>query len=105
MPANFRVDITRHAEADIEGIFSFIARDGPEAAATFVAEIERQVASLARFPLRAPVIPEADDLGVAYRHLIYGNYRTIFRVERKTVYIMRVIHGARLLDTTGLGIP
>lgn len=48
------------------------------------------------------MIPEADDIGAEYRHLIWGNYRTVFRIERSTVYIVRVIHGARLLDTGSL---
>jgi toxin ParE1/3/4 len=39
-------------------------------------------------------------LGTRYRHLIYGNYRTVFRVTGKTVYVLRVVHGARLLDTS-----
>ena len=50
------------------------------------------------FPERCPLIPENEILGTRYRHLLYGNYRTVFRIERKTVYLIRVIHGARLLD-------
>jgi len=37
-------------------------------------------------------------LGIEYRHITYGHYRTIFRVEGSRVIILRVIHGARLLD-------
>ena len=98
MPAKYRVEITRHAEADLEAIYAYIAQDNPAAAFEFVAAIERQISSLERFPLRAPVIPEAGELGVSYRHLIHGVYRTILRVEGRRVYILRVIHGSRLLD-------
>jgi len=48
--------------------------------------------------MRCPIIAEAQELEEKYRHLIYGNYRTIFRIEESKVIIMRVIHGARLLD-------
>ena len=58
--------------------------------------------SLSQLPKRCPVIPEADDIGVEYRHLIWGSYRTIFRIEGSTVWVVRVVHGAQLLDTSTL---
>jgi plasmid stabilization system protein ParE len=79
-------------------IFEYIPQDNPEAVGRWIEEIERQINSLENFPLRCPVIPEARELGQEYRHLIYGNYRTIFRVQGSKVIIMRVIHSARLLD-------
>jgi len=102
MPKKYRVKVTRHAEKDIEAIYTYIARDRPEAALGFVSELERQISTLERFPLRCPIIPEAEELGVLYRHLIHGDYRTIFRLAGATVYILRVIHGAQLLDTSRL---
>jgi plasmid stabilization system protein ParE len=48
--------------------------------------------------LRCPVIPESQDLGREYRHLVSGHYRTLFKIAGEKVIIMRVIHGARLLD-------
>jgi plasmid stabilization system protein ParE len=98
MPKRYRVEITRQAEADIEAIYSYIRRDSVRAASAFVAELDRQIVSLERFPLRCPVISEAAELGNPYRHLVYGEYRTIVRVVEGTVYILRIVHGARLLD-------
>lgn len=94
----YRVEITSVAESDIQEIFSYISRDNKAAAIKWVEEIERQIDSLENFPLRCPIIPEAQELGEKYRHIIYGNYRTIFRVDGSKVIIMRVIHSARLLD-------
>ena len=94
----YRVEITQTAECDIKEIFQYIASDSETAAKKFVAEIECQIDSLEQFPLRCPVIPESRELGKEYRHIIYGNYRTIFRIEGLRVVIMRVIHGARLLS-------
>lgn len=48
--------------------------------------------------MAAAVPPEASELDVEYRHLIDAPYRTIFRVSRSRVIIIRVIHGAQLLD-------
>jgi toxin ParE1/3/4 len=53
--------------------------------------------SLRSLPHRCEVIPEAEELGLEHRHLIYGNYRMIYRVEGKRVRVLRVIHAARRL--------
>ncbi len=94
----YRVEITEIAESDIMDIIRYIALDNRVAANNLVSEIEKQIDSLEIFPLRCPIIPESPDLGKEYRHIIYGNYRTIFRIEGARVIVMRVVHGARLLD-------
>ncbi len=98
MPKKFHVEITPTAERDIEEIYTFIAEDNIKAAEKFVSELERQAKTLEAFPERGPVIPENELLGTRYRHLIYGNYRTLFRISGQTVYVLRVLHGARLFD-------
>jgi toxin ParE1/3/4 len=95
----YRVDITASAEADIADIWDCIARDNPDAATAFILRLEEQIATLERSPERCPLVRENDLLGTAYRHLLFGNYRTIFKIIGGRVIIMRVIHGARLLDT------
>ncbi len=99
MPKKYRVEITRSAERDAIGIYEFIERKSPERAAKWFAEIERQMRTLSQLPTRCPMIPEADEIGAEYRHLFWGNYRTVFRIEGSTVYVVRVIHGAQLLET------
>jgi len=94
----YQVEITKIAGSDIQEIFKYILRDNKRAAIKWVEEIERQIDRLGNFPMRCSIIPEAEELEEKYRHLIYGNYRTIFRIEESKVIIMRVIHGARLLD-------
>ncbi len=93
----YRIETTKIAEHEISLIFQYIIRDDPDAGLKWVKEIERQINSLEKFPYRCPVIPESKELGREYRHIIYGNYRTIFRIHKTKVFIMRVIHSARLL--------
>ena len=99
MPKKFRVDITEAAEADVAEIWEYIAQDKPEAAAAFFLRLEEQIGTLERFPERAPLVPENELLGTAYRHLLHGHYRTIFKIVSSKVIILRVLHGARMLDT------
>jgi toxin ParE1/3/4 len=99
VPKKYRVDITASAEADIAVIWDYIARDNPDAATSFSLRMEEQIATLERYPGRCPLVPENDLLGTAYRHLLFGSYRTIFKIIGARVIILRVIHGGRLLDT------
>ncbi|PIP43540.1 MAG: hypothetical protein COX17_06440 [Deltaproteobacteria bacterium CG23_combo_of_CG06-09_8_20_14_all_60_8] len=36
--------------------------------------------------------------GTSYRHINHKKYRVIYKIDNNSVYIMRVIHGAKLLD-------
>ena len=98
MPQRYRVDITRTAERDIAAIYAHIARDNPPAAAAWLDSVERNITSLEQWPRRCPIIPEASELEVEYRHLVNAPYRTIFRIVGSRLIIVRVIHGAQLLD-------
>jgi toxin ParE1/3/4 len=102
----YRVDITTTAEADTAPLWDYIAQDNPDAATALILRPEVQISLLERYPVRCPLIPENELLGTAYRHLPFGNYRTIFKIVDAGVIILRVVHGARLLDTgmlEGLG--
>ena len=98
MTKKFHVDITASAERDVRAIRDFIARGKPRAADKWARSIVRQIRALKSLPQRHEVIPEATDLGVEYRHIISGNYRTLYRVEGDHVIVLRVIHASRLLD-------
>ena len=98
MPTRYQVKITRTAEGDLKEIWDHIGKDSPLEAARFIARIENQIATLEQFPERCPSVPENEVLGTGYRHILYGDYRTIFQISKNTVYILRIIHGSRLLD-------
>ena len=102
MPKKYKVDITALAEADIAAIWDYIAQDHSATATAFILHLEEQIGTLEALPERCPLVPESEYLGVPYRHQIFGQYRTIFKIIGARVIIMRVIHGARLLDTAML---
>ncbi len=98
MAKKYKVLITKIAEEDIRYIFEYILSDNPQTAERWKSEIKYQIASLIEFPARYSIIPEAVDIGIDYRHVIYGDYRTVFKITDNIVFIMRVFHCARLLD-------
>ena len=102
MPKRYRVDITESAQRDLEQIRDYIAHDKPVAASKWLARIRKQIRSLKTMPLRHEIIPEAQAIGIEYRHMRFGVYRTIYRIAGNQVIILRVIHGARLLDPSFL---
>jgi len=100
MRVKYNVEITAAAERDVEEIWTYIADDSPENATAFILRLEEQLDTLEQLPERCPLIPENEQLGTSYRHQLHGAYRTIFRISGKTVYILRIIHGTRLLDSS-----
>jgi toxin ParE1/3/4 len=94
----YKVLITKIAEEDIRNIFEYILNDNRRAAERWKGEVKSQIASLKELPKRCSIIPEADDIGIDYRHIIYGDYRTIYKITGDAVFIMRVFHCSRLLD-------
>ena len=98
MSVIFKVEITPSAEADIAEIWDYIAQDSLVQANAFIDALKTQVKLLEQFPERCSLIDENDILGTKYRHLLHGSYRMIFRISRHTVLILRIVHGARLLN-------
>jgi toxin ParE1/3/4 len=100
MSTKYSVEITPVAERDVEEIWSYIAADSQENATAFILRLEKQIGTPEQFPGRCPLIPENEQLATSYRHLLYGAYRTIFRIAGTTVIILRIIHSSRLLDSS-----
>lgn len=98
MAKKYQVNLTRHAQDDLEKIYYYIADDSINNAVNFVLQLEKKVYSLEDFPDRNPFIPENEFFDTDYRHLIYKKYRTVYRIVEKSVYISRIFHSAKLLD-------
>ena len=99
MRKRFRIEITEAAKQEVASTHDTIARDKPKAAAKWVRTLDRHVRSLRYLPARYEVIPEAEDIQFPYRHVIWGNYRIIYKIENDLVIIVRVLNAARLLSS------
>jgi plasmid stabilization system protein ParE len=98
VPRKFNVFITQSAQNDLEHIFFYIVSDSTNNAKKFILELEEKIYSLDIFPERCPYIPENTYFGTNYRHLIHNKYRVVYKIVGDSVYILRAIHGAKLLD-------
>ena len=85
--------ISLRANADIESLCDYIAKDNPAAAETLDERIHQVIRLLARFPGMGHTRPDVPD--ERYRFHSVGNYVIAYRVDGKTLVVVRVLHGAR----------
>ncbi|MBI3922696.1 MAG: type II toxin-antitoxin system RelE/ParE family toxin [Armatimonadetes bacterium] len=88
-----RVKWTETAWADPESVADYIAQDSPYYAAAFVRETRDAARSLARLSKRGRTVPEFDNPTV--REIFVRDYRLIYHLTPRTVYVIGFIHGAR----------
>ena len=89
-----KVRFTPAGRAQFLSAVTYIRDDNPEAARRFRQRAENVLRRLERFPASGRVIPEFPDL--PHREVIVAPYRFFYRVERKTVWVVAVWHGAQL---------
>jgi len=90
------VSWTPQAIDDVDSIADFIAKDSPYYAHLFVIDIFGAVNRLHDFPRSGRIVPEIKNPLI--REIILGNYRIVYRSRAKSVEILTVYHGAKLLN-------
>jgi len=90
------VVLTDAAEADLEAIADWIARDSPERALSFIAELRQCCETLGQAPLAYSLVPRYEFAGI--RRRVHGNYLIFYQIAGETIYILHVLHGARDLE-------
>ncbi len=90
-----QLQLSPRAAADLTDIAEYIARDNPERAATFVAEMEAKCRAVAAAPEIYAVRLDLAGLRMA----VHGRYLVLFRdlPDKNVVRVERVLHGARNL--------
>lgn len=82
------------AEADLDDLYDYIARDVPYYAEQFVDRLIEAVGVLKDHPRLGRRVPEAAEREDV-RELIFRGHRVIYLVEAERVDILTVIHGSR----------
>jgi addiction module RelE/StbE family toxin len=86
---------TEPALAELDAIADYIALENPAAAADLVERVLDHVGQLADHPLSGPEVAEVP--GGRYRQLSEPPCRVVYRVERRTVYVVHVVRAGRML--------
>ncbi|MGR9270977.1 type II toxin-antitoxin system RelE/ParE family toxin (plasmid) [Rhizobium leguminosarum] len=83
---------TNRADEDLIEIWSYIAIDNISAADRVLDAIEARWDNLARHPYSGVA---RDDIAPGIRHLVSGEYLTLYRLSGSAIEIARVLHGRR----------
>ena len=89
-----RIRFTPLARLQFLEALEYIRRDKPSAARKFRQRAEKVLRQLEVYPESGRLIPELPDL--PHREVVIKPYRFFYRVEKKTIWIVAVWHGAQL---------
>lgn len=95
----FNVRLLGVAEEDFTEIISFIAADNIKAAENIANKIENNLELLSNNPCLGKTPSDSDLKQLGYKYLIIENYLVFYTIEKKTIYIHRILHGARNYKT------
>jgi toxin ParE1/3/4 len=87
-----RYRVSDEARSDLEDIWSYIARDNPEAADKFIFSIVSRFRRLASMPNMGR---QREELAPRLRSFPVGRYVIFYRPSYNGVEIVRILHGAR----------
>jgi len=79
----------------VSEIADYIAQDKPSAAKKWVDTVFSKVEQLKSSPELGRIVPEIENDQI--RELLYGNYRIVYRMEKKQISILTVRHGKQIL--------
>jgi plasmid stabilization system protein ParE len=89
-----KVRFTPSARSQFLAGLEYIRADNPIAAQALLAKVAKSLRRLTSFPQSGRKIPEFPEL--THREVIVAPYRFFYRVEKATVWIVAVWHGAQL---------
>jgi len=88
----FEVRWSETSEKDLISIIEYISQDNPSIAYEKFKEIKGKASCLYSFPDRGRIVPELQEQGITqYRELIISPWRIIFRISKKSVYVLSVL--------------
>ncbi|MGE5315201.1 MAG: type II toxin-antitoxin system RelE/ParE family toxin [Acidobacteriota bacterium] len=86
---------TKEAVHRLEEIEEYIAKDRPMAAEALIDDIIARVESLSDAPHKGRMVPELSHPNI--REVIYKNYRIVYIVRRKSLNVITIFEGHKLL--------
>jgi toxin ParE1/3/4 len=89
------VEFSANAQADLEDIALYIARDNPLAAEAWIQKLVVATEKAAMLPRAGRVVPELGDPDI--REVFLRTYRIVYRVEATRILVLTVFEGHRKL--------
>lgn len=83
------------AAGNLEDICGYIAKNSEYYASMVAKRILQIIETIPEFPYMGRVVPEYKDDSL--REQFYKHYRIVYRIREKTIEIVAIVHGARLL--------
>jgi len=84
------------AQTDLGDVWLYIAQDNPQAADRFLDALEEKLTMLATHPNLGR---KCDELGPSLQRFPIGAYVIFYRLQAKHMEIVRVLHGARDIES------
>jgi plasmid stabilization system protein ParE len=95
----YQVRVTARAEWDADEIMDYLGRRSRQGVARWLGWLVKAVQSHAEHPERCGLAPEAEEMGIELRQLLFGRrrhaYRLLFTISGDTVNILHVRRGSR----------
>jgi plasmid stabilization system protein ParE len=85
----------------LEYIYDFISKENASAAQKMINKIFKRVESLSKYPERGRKVPEANRKEI--REVFEDEYRIIYRVEPKKIFILTIRNFKQLLPGKDIG--
>jgi plasmid stabilization system protein ParE len=95
----YHVRIAARAERDAEEAIRYLQQRSRTGAARWHAGLTEALRSLEDQPERCGLAPEAEELGIELRQLLFGKrrgvYRVLFTIDADTVNVLHIRHAAQ----------
>jgi len=91
----YQIRLLTIAEEDFTEIISFISAENPIEADAIANKIEKNLELLSENPNLGRIPREEEIRNLGYRYLIVQNYLIFYTIEGRTIYVHRILHGAR----------
>ena len=97
MANNYRLKIFPLAQADMEGIFSYLSEElkNPRAAIDQINDFEKGFENICAFPDSCPLVDNEYVKDKTLRKLLVNNYIAFFRIQDGEIQVVRVLYGMR----------
>jgi toxin ParE1/3/4 len=95
-----KVEWTSNAISQLKRIHDYIAKDSEFFAKRMVDRLTSRSIQIQAHPLSGQIVPEFGNESI--REVIEGPFRVVYQSSANTVYVLAVIHGARMLTAESL---